>query len=246
MSHVLVVDVFETDFMANALSKLLTVHRQNLVPLGVGDYYWDTGTRYSLEHKSGDQAVSESGQRLDRQLRTHMSNADVVGLVISNIVSPSRSGNCLIWKKDYVPGPRPTWRWRQLREVNKPFTAYMGYLWQLHSAGIGVYQFDSRDSLALGIAEFVYNSHKPNHTTLQKHQRPIVNLIKKKIKGWKPNPFIETLMGTRNGGIGEVRATKLIEKYKTPANVYKAKAEELFQILGQSSAIKFMRAIGRI
>ena len=240
---VLLIDAYETTDMETKLGALIHVTRVNLVHMGVGDYYWDTGTRYSLEHKSGDQAVSESGKRLDSQLRKHMNNSDVVGLVISNVVSPSPKGNCLVWRKDWLP--TGTWRWRKLREVKKPYTAYQAYLWQLQQAGVFVFQFDDRDSMALGIASFVYNSQKQTHSTLLKHQRPIVAMAKKKVKGWKPNPYIETLMGIRGGGLGEKRATKLIEKYKTPHAVYNADVQEIFNLLGKVSGLKLLKAIGR-
>ena len=45
--------------------------------------------------------------------------------------------------------------------------------------------------------------------------------------------------------IGEIRATKLIEKFKTPYAVYNAPVQEIFQILGRASALKFLSAIGR-
>lgn len=244
MIPTLLVDIYETDALHAALSKLLIAQRFNLVSMGVGDYYWDNGVRHSLEHKSGDQAVSESGHRLDRQLRTHMQNADVVGLVISNVVGPASNGGCTIWKKEYMP-TTGRWRWVSIRDINKPYTAFQGYIWQLQQIGIQVFQFDGRDSMALGIAEFVFNSAKPTHSTLQRHLRPTVNVKRKQVKGWKPNPYIETLMGIRGGMIGEIRATKLIEKFKTPYAVYNAPVQEIFQILGRASALKFLSAIGR-
>ena len=71
----IIVDTFETDIVRTYLSWTLQVHKMNLVPRGLADFFWDTGLRYTLEHKTAAQAVSESGQRLDKQLAKHIQNA---------------------------------------------------------------------------------------------------------------------------------------------------------------------------
>jgi len=244
--HLVMMDTFEADYMQTCLQQLLIVNRMNLVPLGVGDYYWDTGTRYSLEHKTGEQAISESGQRLDKQLRKHLDNSDQVGLVISNIVTPSTDGQCMVWRKVFNPVAN-RWSWKIHKYVNKPYTAFQGYIWQLEMLGIGVFQFDCMESMALGIAEFVFNSHKHKHTTLTKHIRPHARQARQKeVRDWKPDPYIETLMGIRNGNIGEARAKRLITKYITPIQAMLADKADLEQLLGAQSANKFLQAIGRI
>lgn len=249
--YLVMMDTFEVSYMEQCLQQLLLVNRRNLVHMGVGDYYWDTGTRYSLEHKTGSQAISESGQRLDQQLRKHLDNADQVGLIISNFVTPSPDGDCVVWTKQWSQ-PRQRWSWKLHETVHKSFAAYQGYLWQLQILGIGVFHFDCLDSMALGIAEFVFNSHKHKHTTLMRHLRPHArqqapkNDRQQKVRNWKPDPFIETLMGIRNGNIGEARATKLIGKYNTPIQAMLADKAELTKELGPAAATKFLQAIGRL
>ena len=228
-------DVFEPTEMATYLSSVLNVHKQNLVPLGLADYYWDCGKRTTLEHKTAAQFVRESGARLDSQLNKYLSNADDIGIVVDGFITPSPNGATIVWMrrgKYFV----------QQQTIDKDFNATTAYIWSLQQMGIPVFQFADLYSMAMGIASFVYNSLKPDsqHKTLKKHIRPQV---------FHPDPKVETLMGTssgeRGGLVGEVTGLKLIQAFGTPFGVYTAKWDNLVDIMGEARAAKFLRAIGR-
>jgi len=232
-SPMVVQDIFEPKEIEKDLAKVLAVHRQNLVPLGLGDYYWDFGTRFSLERKKADQVLNEMGARLDIQLEKHSLNADVIGLLVEDIVTPRPDGSCQVWaRKGGIFAP--------VRKIAKEFTGYQAYLWRLRQEGILVFETPDMHSTALAIASWVYSSLKPegSHKTFRKHHKPQVQTFSR-------NPYVETLMGVRNARIGEKTALKLFERFKTPFDVFVADYSELVSAIGESAAESFLKGIGR-
>jgi hypothetical protein len=243
-------DKFENIVAYEHLSRLLTVVRHNLVPIGVGDYFWHDadGLKISLEHKTGEEAASESGNRLDGQLEKHIRNADLVGLIISDMITPTPEGSIQVWKRKYnrvikkfddafVRG----------RTVDKEYSAFEAYIFSLERLGVPVFRVPDLESMAHTIASFVYNStnkRAKDHTTLRKHLRPRVTTTLAMPDGIDKG-YVETLMGIRKARIGEKTALKLIQEFETPHKVLTASVESLRRVIGKGTAENLLDSIGR-
>ena len=233
----IVVDVFEPTSADAILAKWgLTVVRQNLVPLGLADYLWmgHGGIRYTLERKQGKELVSAMGGRLDDQLRKHSQNADFVGLVIEGVITPAPNGGCIFWKESTN---RKIFHQNGTSPIG--YEMLMAYIWSIGQQGFPVYQFPSFESMLLGISSFVHNSMKASHSALQHH-------TKTKPVMFKPNPYIETLMGI--GGdtrIGEKLATRIVDNVGTPYSFFNSDLQRMGPIIGDQAFIRAMKNIGR-
>ncbi len=234
MRPVLVVDVFESQRVADALAKTLHVERMNLVHIGVGDFYWVTDHRISLEHKSMEQVIAEMGGRLDNQLRKHTQHAEEVGLVIDGLATPRYDKpGCHIWRK-----AKAGTVFVKHRTVNTSYEALQAYLWRLDKEGITVYQAPDVPSLCSAISAFVFNSLKDENKSLRRYvkTKPIV---------WEPNPLVETLIGISGAKIGEATAKSALEYFVTPYRLFNAEKDEIVGVLGEVTASRILRAIGR-
>lgn len=234
------VDVFEAPDIAAGLKRnSIQVIEQNLVPLGVGDIYWmgHGGTRFSLERKTVFELPTVIGRRLDTQLRKHTANADDVGLIIEGIATPTTNGETWLWEKSHDD---KTFYRKRLSKFR--YHAMMSYLWRLEKEGINVFFFPDKASLCLGVAGFITNSLKAEHSTLKGYGKT------KKID-WEPNPQVASLMGIfSNHGkvpIGEVTAKRIIEKYGTVWNFFNADVGDVGDVISPEMFIKAMIAIGK-
>ena len=208
--HSVLVDVFEDPKIELLLSRTLKVTRTNMVPLGLGDIVWH-GADYSisLEHKTFPQVFSEMGNRLDIQLRKHTEHAAFVGLVIDGMVTPiTGRRECQVWRMSSNGQV-----FYQAETLHKGWEEVTAYIHSLQTLGISTYTFPTLDAMCLGISAMVYNSHKTSHATLQTN-------IKKRLKAFKPDPFVETLMGLGQARIGEITAKKILAAYETPYRAF--------------------------
>lgn len=236
MKPSIVLDIFESPEMETLLSQTLEVVRKNMVALGLADFYWvSPAGRITLEHKTSEQVLAEMGGRLDLQLIRYLTNADIVGLVIDNIVTPDMDKPySMVWKQDkadriFYPFMR----------VKVAFENYQAYLWSLRNQGIVVAEFPNLKALCRGISSFLHNSLKSTHTTLRRHYKPqIPPLI-------NPDPRVETLMGMSGLRIGEKTAKSLIDAYGSLIDIYNADPSDLEILLGKVGTSRFLDAIGR-
>ena len=235
---VAIVDVFEQQRIADELSKNnLTIMRQNLVPLGVGDIFWMglDGLRFSWEHKTIEQALAESGQRLDDQLRKHTQHADIVGLCIDGIAVPGvgHSG-CDIFE----PSRKNPKILVKTKKHPKTFEGLMSFFASISTFNIRImYGYPDYISMCRAIAQMVYHSLTAGHKSLQ-------HVVKTKPVLFEAQQYVETLMGLENAKIGEQTAKKILLTHKTPFNFYLSEFNENPELtLDQFK--RAMKAIGR-
>jgi hypothetical protein len=243
---VLVMDVFEGkakgENIEKELSKYLTIVRQNLVPLGLGDYFWVgvDSLRYTLEHKTARELLSDMGNRLDTQLRKNTQNADDVGLIWNGIITPTRNGKgCYPWsvsKTDSSVMVRGKASPHSYQEV-------IGYIWSLEHNGISVYNVPDWRTMCRAIAEFVYNTLKPDHKTLRRYVKTKPIVLDPDVPEIDKT-YIKTLMGISGARIGEITAKKILKAHKTPFNYMVSEIGDKPEI-SEALYRNTMRGIGR-
>jgi hypothetical protein len=232
----IVVDIFESDDIVLLLeSYQVTVVRQNMVPMGLADFYWigDGGIKYTFEHKTARQLASEMGGRLDGQLRKHSQHADIVGIIVDGVMTPRDGGGIDFWRL-----AKNAKVYHQYGKTPMGFEALQAYLWSLNRDGIYTFHFDDLNGMALGLASFAANSLKTRHNALTHH-------IRSKPVTWKEDPYTMTLMGMHKARIGERTAEKILEHWDTPWDFYQAEPDEAIKVIGPETYKRAMSAIGK-
>lgn len=239
-------DIFESSDMEKLLSQTLTVTRMNLVPTGMGDIVWNCGHWVSLEHKDIQQVLAEMGGRLDDQLRKHTQHADEVGLIYNGFATPVPGKRaCYVWERSKTGDTfqkkgryNPKTKKYVPIEFGHSWEELQAYLWRLDKMGITVYQAPDLSSLCLAVSAFVYNSFKAEHKTLERY-------VKTKPILWKPDPYVETLMGVSGARMGEISAKKVVEAYGTPYRAFLAQEGDGKWPLGKIAFNLLKKGIGR-
>lgn len=243
---VLVMDVFEGkakgENIAKELSKYLTVIRQNLVPLGLADYFWIgvDDRRYTLEHKTARELLSNMGNRLDVQLRKNTQNADDVGLIWNGVITPTRNGKgCYPWD---VSKSDPSTMVRGKASPHS-YQEVMGYIWSLEHNGISVYNVPDWRTMCRAISEFVYNTLKSDHKTLRRYVKTRPIILDPGVSETEKT-YIKTLMGISGARIGEATAKKILKVYKTPFDFLMSEPGDKPEI-GKALFNNAMKGVGR-
>ena len=246
----LIIDKFESQQVCELFQALIPIHRMNLVPLGVGDYLWvdADGQRHSWEHKAGGEMLQLIGGRLDEQLEKHIQNSEVVGLIISDMITPTEDGSCQVWhqkfnqsKQDYdnvfIKG----------RKVNRTYSSFAGYIGSLELLGVQVMMVPNLSSMVWYISSIAYNTTEKKlseHTTLNRFLKPRSTSNIPINKG-QYRSYVESLMGLKGARVGQQTGEKLIKRFGTPYAAMTASDGELDMVLGPATGKKFREAIGR-
>jgi len=224
------------------LSKYLTVVRQNMVHLGLADFFWVglDNKRFTIEHKTGTEFMQTMGNRLDTQLRKHSQNADDVTLLIEGVIQPTPDGKkCFVWK--------PSQKNRNI--MVKGFESYhsyqevMGYIWSLEHNGFTVVQVPDWRTMCRAIAEFVYNTLKAEHRALR-HYVKTKPIVVDPGASPKERMYIQTLMGLSEARIGEILAKRILATHGTPFKFFLSEMASNWDI-GEATHVKAMKSIGR-
>jgi hypothetical protein len=242
---VLVMDVFEGHAkgkdIEGELSKFLTVVRQNLVPTGLADYFWMglDSRRYTLEHKTATELLADMGNRLEDQLRKNTQNADDVGLIWDGVLTPTEDGKgCYPW---HFSAKNPKIMVRG-KPRNKSYQAVMSYIWSLEHNGISVYNVPDWKTMCRAISEFVYNTLKAEHKTLQRYVKTKPIILDPDLSE-DQRGYVRTLMGISGARIGEATAKKILVEYGTPFNFLVSELGD--GSIGDAVFRNAMRGIGR-
>lgn len=243
---VLVMDVFEGkakgEDTEQELAQFLTIVRQNLVPLGLLDFFWigATSLRYTLENKTAKELLSEMGGRLDEQLRRATNHADDVGLIWRGVITPTSDGRgCYPW---YLSKQNPK---IMVRGKSSPhsYQEVMGYIWGLEHTGISVYNVPDWRTMCRAIAEFVYNTLKAEHKTLQRYHKTKPVILDPGLTDVEKG-YVQTLMGISGARIGEATAKRILAAHRTPFNFLVSEMGDKPEI-GDGTFRNAMKAIGR-
>lgn len=237
MSYI-IQDVYEPDYMAQLLSTVMSVQRQNLVQQGLCDYFWFAvdGHSITIERKTWLDLLN-SMDRLQKQLRTATNHAQEVGLLVEGVALPLTGGEIAVFQE----GKSEKYL-RRIKISGVKYDTVMAYLWRLDKEGISVYHTSSIAASAWALKSFVENSQKTEHTLLRQYVRT------KAIK-WQSNPMVETIMGIRdeNGSVvGEKRATELVEQIGSLWDIIHLVPEEVAQVcngIGIATARRLIKAI---
>lgn len=238
---IVLIDVFESPEIERGLRRCgLNVQRISLVNAGVADLFWygHGDTRFTLEHKTVSQVVAEMGKRLDTQLRKHSQNADDVGLIMDGVAVPNlkHGGTDFYREVESAKGKRIYVKSGHSAIHYEAFTAY---LWRLEKEGFAVYSFPNVEALCLGVASFVFNSQKAEHSTLRRYAKtkPVL---------WKPDPHIQLLVSLPTARIGEKTANKIIDHYGSPYAFFADSLEGMEAVVGLKTAVATMKDLGRL
>jgi hypothetical protein len=240
---VLVMDIFEGKIKGQdvqiELEQYLIVARQNLVPLGLADYFWmgANNLRYTLEHKTALEFLQTMGNRLDEQLRKHTQNADVAGLIIEGIISPIDNG-CEVWQRKGKGFDKAK------RASSRSYQAVMGYIWGLQREGVQVYLVPDWKALCRAVAEFVYNTQKTEHKTLQSYVKANPIILDPGLSD-EERMYVKTLMGLDGARIGERTAKKILAAHQTPYKFFVSDIDQAKNKNLQATFTKMIRALGR-
>lgn len=218
----IIVDVFEPDFMAELLTPLMKVVRDNLVTKGLCDYFWFAGDghKITIERKTWSDLLN-SQDRIERQLRTATLNSDEVGLLVEGVADPLFGGETGL----FIRSKNGEW-FRKSKVSTWRFDAIMALLYRLDKEGITVYHTSSIYGTAWALKAFVENSQKKEFTTMKRY-------VKTKPVLWSPDPIIESLMYIQDEKghiLGEKRAKELIKNFGSIWNAIHRDPEEVAMV----------------
>jgi len=243
----IMIDNFEPIQIEKLIGQSVQVQRMGLNPKGLADYVWYAfdGHRVQVERKQVDELLS-SLDNVEEQLQRELSNdVEETILLIEGICQPvlglklaTQSWHKVKDKNIIVPG----------RTFNCSYTGYKAWQNQLDKAGVTIVETFDYIATAMTLVALFQNSQKPEHKTLKRY-------IKDKVYIKSRNPHVISLMGIKNGGIGEEKAKALIDRYGTLWYTLTRPAEELAETivgdcetgkrLGLKAANKLLKAVGK-
>lgn len=225
-------DLAEPDDIISLLRQSAEVDILDLNIHGLADYIFTSVdcVQIQMEREKASTILGNTVQ-VEDEIRRHMQDEGIFALIVENIILPHPDG-CMAGaiKGQYF---QPTYFSKTTR-----YEAIMAWFWQLEMAGVKVIRTNSLQESATAISSIYHNSQKLNHSTFKRYFKHITS--------WHPNPLIESLMGLKDAGLGEKKASALADVYGT--SLYKAinaPVEELEMILGKAGMAKFIKAIGR-
>jgi len=216
----LFVDTYEPYSIWELLTQSVEVIKQDLNhALGIADYMWYCcdGHRIQVERKQIDEILSGMDS-VEEQLTRELSNGVEETLLLierfcepipGNYMAvqtytrpPERLGKVFmkILKHDSVLVPG--------HKYNISYAGLQAWKSQLDKAGITIVETFDWKATACTLVALYNSSQKEEHTTLRRY-------IKDKITTTERNPHVLTLMGVKNGGVGEEIAKALIERFGT-------------------------------
>jgi len=225
-------------------SEPVVIPQPGLNSQGFADYMWFCcdGHRIQVERKQTGEILGGMDQ-VEEQLRREMDNGvEETILLIEGIFEPIAGLKIATqdWHKAHgkhnvmVPG----------RSYNVSYTGLQAWLNQLDKAGVTIVQTFDYTATAMTLIALYQNAQKEEHRTLKRY-------IKDRIHIETYNPHVITLMGIKNGGVGEEVGKALIERYGTAWYTLNQEVEDLAETivgtkrLGPLRAKKLLKAIGR-
>lgn len=246
----ILLDVFEPVEIEHLIAQSVPVVRTSLNHSagGFADYlfYSCDGHRIQVERKQIDEILGGIDS-VEEQLGRELSNGvEETLLLIEGVCEPALGLKVATttWHKArgkniMVPG----------RTYNVSYTGLQAWKSQLDKAGITIVETFDYTATAMTLVALYQNAQKEEHRTLRRY-------IKEHIYVQGSNPHILNLMQIKGGGIGEEKAKALIDRYGTFWYVINQSVADLAETLvgseegkekrlGEKSAIKLLKAIGR-
>jgi len=232
------VDTFEPSQLEELIAQSVPTIRDSFNAKGLPDYSWMdiNGFRNGLSRKQAGELLGGI-DATEEQLGRDMQGVDRLYLLVEGIFAPvyTEKVGCQIYtakKTILVPS----------RKFHQSYTGLFAWFDRLDKSGITVIQTFNWQATAMVLVG-LYKSHnkiEEEHTTFKRY-------IKQKVYSKEKNPQIEALMAIPRTGIGEDRATKLIERFGTFWEVVNQDVEELAKTedIGMATAQKLFKAIGK-
>jgi len=242
----ILVDIYEPQQVENLVAQSIPVSRQSLNTKGFADYLFFAvdGHRVQVERKQIDEILSDMDGTEEQLRRELQSGVEETILLYEGTFEP-------------IAGLKmATQSWRKAKEgrvmvpghkYNISYSGVQAWFSQLDKAGITIIHTCDYVGTAMTLVALYNNSQKQEHTTLRRY-------IKDRIYPEPYNPYIQTLMGIKGGGMGEEKAKALIGRYGTPWYIFNQSEEDLAETLvgkdkpkklGILSAKKLLRAVGK-
>jgi len=243
----ILLDVFEPDQIEHLVAQSAPVSRLALNSKGFADYLWYgwDGHKIQVERKQCDEVLGGM-DKVEEQLRRELANGvEETILLVEGVCEPvfglkiaTQTWRRAKDKNILVPG----------RTYNCSYTGYKAWQNQLDKCGITIVETFDYTATAMTLVALYQNAQKEEHKTLRRY-------IKEHIYVETYNPHVITLMGIKNGGIGEEKAKVLVERYGTAWYVLNQAPEELAETLvgeegnekriGMKAIQRLFKAIGR-
>lgn len=204
--YCITLDVFESEALENHISQDIGVMRFPLNENGMADIFWTANdTRYQWENKATTEILGDF-DHVEEQLQKQAPNADYSGLIVRGVVVPS-GGKTLAMEHIRTKND-----WFVVKRTYKfPYSRYRAWLVAIRRAGITVVEVGNLVGTARHIVQEYKQTIDPKTKTLQHQHKPRIVVATK-------NPHIRGLMGLSVAyglGLGEEKATRLIDRYTT-------------------------------
>lgn len=243
-------DRHEPPTIYDLIKQSYPVQWQGLNDMGFADAVWHDyqGEAHQLERKQAREYLSkpeEVEEQLHRQLDVGV--AATTSLAIEGMIGPHPTG-CVAYSSS-----KDGKVMYQVGTFRRPYSAVLAKLIAYQEIGITVHIVPSWQATAsLICALYKRSQDAEDHTTFQRHIKVQPHIM-------EYNPYILTLMGVHNGGIGEELGKALIGRYGTPFEVFRSSENELANTplirsdgdtrrrgyVGPAKAKQLLRAIGR-
>jgi hypothetical protein len=239
----LYVDIFEPKEIVDLISMSVPYAQLSINTQGYSDYMWTAcdGHRIQVERKQVEEMLGDL-DGVEEQMRRHLANDVEENILIYEGMFeplPAIKGHIQTWHKSsrkniITPG----------RTYNYSFARVMSMLYLFDKAGCTVINTFDYHSTAHTLVTLYKESLKTEHTTLRRY-------IKAKLYVEEMNPHVLNLMSIKGGGVGEVIAKALIDRFGTFWYVVSQEPESLADTIigkrpwGMVGTLKFLRAVGR-
>ena len=198
--------------------------QQPLNVMGYADYKWTRSDRtvVHVERKTWPELLADC-DRVEEQLQRHLNknpNARLV-FMLEGIIKQNEMGTVVLRETNnglFVKGHRYSTRLSRI----------FPWLYEI-SNYCQVIQTTSLQESASCLVAMYKHDQKPNHDTLRRHIKQV---------NFNTDPRVTMLMGT-HAGLGDKRATALINKFGTPFNIWTAgyRKEPIVPSVGELTSV---------
>lgn len=229
----LTIDIHEPSEALSYISQSIPAQVKSLNTDGWADYHWQTwdGADVHAERKQWSEVLSGIDS-VEDQLRRQMAAKPKARLIfiLEGMAIGSMLGTTVLKGTNknsvFIPGLQSSIRLSQV----------YSWLYQI-STFLEVYQVGNYEGVCTLLVSMFKSDQKQEHRTFSRYFKPIT---------FNPNPRVVELMGLCPG-IGEVRASALIEQFVTVYRVVTASPAELATVpgIGPKLSLDILRRVGR-
>jgi hypothetical protein len=234
------VDVYEPDEIVNSLAQMFPdTCKLPLNQQGFADYLWSGKLGLEQAERKQIREICEGMERVEDQMRRHLQDQPEVKqyLIVEGVYLPTGDGGMQPFYLN--KSGEGWWKGKEYDRRYMSLARYTGFLEAIRRMGVDVIEVPHWSVTVYKLSRLRVGNEKGDEGIMQRHV---------KIPLFHPDPYVVTLMGIKDGGLGPELAQNCLSVFDTPAKLLSQEPETISQHvpgMTYAKAVKLLQAWGR-